>query len=83
MKDSVLSQGGLNLAFYRALLPESAFQASDPFPMPGMVLAWWGWPEGVPLKIQPGDRLYLFPTPWGPQFERVIKAASEEGVCAT
>lgn len=74
MKESILGMGGLNIAFYRALLAEDDFCVSDPTPVKGAVFAWWGWPDGVAIELQPGDRLFSFPTPWGLQIEGVVRA---------
>lgn len=78
MKSSILDPIGMNVAFWRALLPAEGFVLSEPTPSTGAVRAWWGGPYGVRLDLEPGDRLFLFTTPWGPAFEGVVRAEESD-----
>lgn len=83
MKHSNLDPLGVNIAFWRALLPAEGFTVTDPAPGSGRAGAWWGGPQGVPLTVRPGDRLILFATPWGVAYEGTVKGLIQEPASET
>lgn len=71
MKQSVASRLGLNLAFWRALLPKEGFRLMDPPKGVDLVRMWWG--EDLWVRLGPGDKVRTFPSPWGLKFDGVEK----------
>ena len=76
MKHTLATPFGLNLAFWRALLPEGAIETVPAPEWAVSVKLWWG--IDVEVEVKEGDLLEVMPTPWGAFVEGVVRAKKGE-----